>query len=273
MHTTQTPAYRQAFIQYLRKGIAIAQSLKAAQERPTTQYIWRTRGDNKVRASHAANNGRIFMWDNPPETGHPGEDYGCRCWAEAYVPEVDELVSQIVTSTVDEGLYRWKWYEFVLWYYFGGGKSLRLSEVQHLQDVIDISHGHVFKRVELQIINEARATLSGNLNDEFVRSYPYDAVTFIHGDSTVRGSYNGSVKRIGNALHIHAEVIYHFSDTFTDPFDIRERNGGTSDPAAIPANELIDSEIGGQFYDIYDSWTTRLTAIIHIDANKSGYRY
>lgn len=24
----------------------------------------------------------MFAWDNPPETGHPGEAYNCRCWAE-----------------------------------------------------------------------------------------------------------------------------------------------------------------------------------------------
>ena len=44
------------------------------------------RGDGKVRPSHAANDGRVFAWDDPPPTGHPGEDYGCR-WAEPYVPD------------------------------------------------------------------------------------------------------------------------------------------------------------------------------------------
>lgn len=40
-----------------------------------------------MRASHVANNGKIFSWDNPPKTGHPGEDFGCRCIAESYTPE------------------------------------------------------------------------------------------------------------------------------------------------------------------------------------------
>jgi len=65
--------------------LAFDRALKAvALAHATTHYIWRTRGDNKVRASHAANNGKIFAWDNPPPTGHPGEDYGCRCTAEPY---------------------------------------------------------------------------------------------------------------------------------------------------------------------------------------------
>lgn len=46
------------------------------------QYIWRTAGDSKVRSSHAERDGKIFSWDNPPEGGHPGEDFGCRCTAE-----------------------------------------------------------------------------------------------------------------------------------------------------------------------------------------------
>lgn len=41
-----TSAYAKAFNLYMRKGVPIDLSLKAAaQEHPTTQYIWRTRGD------------------------------------------------------------------------------------------------------------------------------------------------------------------------------------------------------------------------------------
>ncbi len=47
-----------------------------------THYIWRTQGDGKVRPSHAANDGQVFAWDDPPSTGHPGAEYGCRCWAQ-----------------------------------------------------------------------------------------------------------------------------------------------------------------------------------------------
>jgi len=45
-------------------------------------YIWRTTGDSKVRSSHAEQNGKTFSWDAPPEGGHPGEAYNCRCRAE-----------------------------------------------------------------------------------------------------------------------------------------------------------------------------------------------
>lgn len=52
------------------------------------RYIWSTSGDERVRESHAALDGKTFSWDSPPvvdkKTGrraHPGEDYQCRCVA------------------------------------------------------------------------------------------------------------------------------------------------------------------------------------------------
>ncbi len=56
------------------------------EEAGVTHYIWRTVGDDKVRPSHAANDGKVFAWSNPPPTGHPGDDYNCRCQAEPYYP-------------------------------------------------------------------------------------------------------------------------------------------------------------------------------------------
>ena len=50
-----------------------------------THYIWHSQDDAKVRSDHAANEGKIFSWDNPPPTGHPGEDFNCRCWAEPVI--------------------------------------------------------------------------------------------------------------------------------------------------------------------------------------------
>lgn len=47
------------------------------------KYIWRTRGDSKVRSEHAERDGKVFEWNNPPEGGHPGEAPNCRCRAES----------------------------------------------------------------------------------------------------------------------------------------------------------------------------------------------
>lgn len=56
------------------------------------QYIWRSQDDAKVRDNHAAYDDRVFRWDNPPEGGHPGESYNCRCYAEPVLPGVQSNV-------------------------------------------------------------------------------------------------------------------------------------------------------------------------------------
>lgn len=61
------------------------------QELGVEEYIWQTVGDERVRASHAANNGKKFRWDKPPpKTGHPGNDVNCRCIA---MPVLDKLLN------------------------------------------------------------------------------------------------------------------------------------------------------------------------------------
>ncbi len=51
------------------------------------EYEWQTAGDERVRPTHAAHDGKTFRWDNPPDdTGNPGEDINCRCVA---LPQFD----------------------------------------------------------------------------------------------------------------------------------------------------------------------------------------
>lgn len=53
-------------------------------------YIWSTSLDERVRESHAKKEGKEFRWDTPPsDTGHPGEDYQCRCVALAVFEKED----------------------------------------------------------------------------------------------------------------------------------------------------------------------------------------
>lgn len=70
-----------AFAEYCRSNL----SLKALGEpRPTSFYTWRTMRDDRVRPTHAANEGRVFAWRDVPVTGHPGHAPNCRCKAEPY---------------------------------------------------------------------------------------------------------------------------------------------------------------------------------------------
>jgi len=43
-------------------------------------YIWRSMDDDKVRSEHLQNDDKIFDWES--DDIKPGEDYGCRCYAE-----------------------------------------------------------------------------------------------------------------------------------------------------------------------------------------------
>lgn len=304
-------AYRKAFNLYLRRGIPIELSLKAALlEHPTTHYIWRTRGDNKVRASRAANNGRIFSWDNPPPTGHPGEDYGCRCWAQPYRPAAPEYLDQIVTSNAKEISTRWEWDDFVIHFYTGGGKAVELTDIGHLQDIIDTANEHglkerqVFEGVEAQICKSARAILSGNISDTFASTYIFSEVSYVYRRSTVLGKFDGIVQRENDYLVISANVDYNFNDEFTDPVSVVQAITRTPKELGafiiklamaknISVETLIEiykqspkrnpddihdwikwlAELGGTKYPITGSWKTALHAFVHKDASKSRYQW
>jgi SPP1 gp7 family putative phage head morphogenesis protein len=53
-------------------------------------YIWQTAGDERVRETHAANDGQIFTFEegapiDDGAMGNPGDDINCRCVALPYV--------------------------------------------------------------------------------------------------------------------------------------------------------------------------------------------
>lgn len=50
-----------------------------------TEYEWITAGDERVRPEHQAQNGKVYKWSDPPATGHPGEDFNCRCIARPII--------------------------------------------------------------------------------------------------------------------------------------------------------------------------------------------
>lgn len=55
------------------------------------KYTWRNVGDSRVRPDHVTREGMAFSWNDPPPDGHPGEPIRCRCWAEAILPELEDL--------------------------------------------------------------------------------------------------------------------------------------------------------------------------------------
>lgn len=49
------------------------------------RYIWRSRDDSRVRAAHSGYDDHVFLWSDPPEGGHPGQGWNCRCTAEPVI--------------------------------------------------------------------------------------------------------------------------------------------------------------------------------------------
>lgn len=83
-------AYKARFIARDQTAKLNAQITQARQsELGIKKYIWRTSQDERVRDSHKRKEGKVFSWNNPPaDTGHPGEDYNCRCTAEPYLEDL-----------------------------------------------------------------------------------------------------------------------------------------------------------------------------------------
>jgi predicted chitinase len=53
------------------------------------RYIWRSREDSRVRATHGEYDERVFSWSDPPEGGHPGQGWNCRCTAEPIIDQAN----------------------------------------------------------------------------------------------------------------------------------------------------------------------------------------
>ncbi len=187
-----SPEYKRAFDVYLRKGIPIDLTLKK-QARPTTHYIWRTRSDGKVRSSHAANNGKVFAWDTPPPTGHPGDDYGCRCTAEPYLPKINERI-QITLSGVSDTGSSWSNLDFINHYFYGGGLGVTVRKIGHLSSVVAEYRREVIDdptRLPNQIALKARTNKNGSFSDTFGNTYNMTSVVFSIGHTAIDGRYNG----------------------------------------------------------------------------------
>ena len=127
--------YRRAFVEYLRKGTPIRLDTKQTETRD--QYVWQTQHDKKVRPSHRANDGHLFDWSSPPDTGHPGPEYRCRCQAIPYTAGETEFAYHTMQNFPRLRAHRYGDVDFVAHYYYGGGRTLTLLEVGQLQEIAE----------------------------------------------------------------------------------------------------------------------------------------
>lgn len=255
MNLIHTDAYRSAFVEYLRKGMPIRLRLKQAEV--TDQYVWRTRRDERVRPSHRRNDGRIFSWASPPDTGHPGEDYNCRCEAIPYVEGQTEFAFHDFSTSLASSHDRWTNADFVRHYYVGAGRSVSLLEIGHLRGIA-ARYAHntlgdgAFRRLSDQIADVARKNGPGGLTYSFRGAYDFGDVQFSHGGGKVEGTFSGTVEDRGAMLAIAGESLFKFSDVFADPLG-------------------LGIEPGGMPYEITGEWTAVFSAVVAKDRARSVY--
>ncbi len=73
---------------------------------------------------------------NPPSTGHPREDYGCRCIAEPYYAHVQESLSHVLKD-ISALASRWEDLDFVLHFHGRTGTAVTLSQTGHLSEIVN----------------------------------------------------------------------------------------------------------------------------------------
>ncbi len=278
--------YRKAFQEYLRKGTPIEWSVKQA--RPTTHYIWRTRGDEKVRPSHAANNGKVFSWDSPPPTGHPGDDYGCRCTAEPYQPDFNEHLKITLRGVFNTGA-PWTDRDFVKHYYRGRGRGVTVRETGHLTSVVSRYMQLAEERIKRQIAAKARAASNGTLSYDFKNSYDLEGVVFSIGDTTIGGEFSGQATNREGVLSISGELAFYLRDEFVDPLDIGieaiDLGETIFENIHRPIEDYLRGRVGlpptgrqdlgvhtGEPYPIKDDWTGTLEGQILSDPSMSRFK-
>lgn len=227
-------------------------------------YVWHTQEDGKVRAAHAANDGKIFAWSNRPATGHPGEDYGCRCWAEPLGSKLYAM--QTLISASSDAPYKWTNKDLVAHFRAGSGEGVSLSQIGYLKDVI-VHYSDtlgIYERVEKQVIKAALFAAEGSFSYSFDNSYDFGNVLYSLGESTVRGEFVGEARIEQDNLIINGEVEYYFIDQFTDPGQLVEIIDMIPSVTRQDAENFIGTsgDVGGKAYPITGEWQTKFNATV-----------
>ncbi len=261
MHV-DSPLYRKAFEAYLRKGTPIASFVKRA--RTTTHYIWRTQRDNKVRPSHRANEGKIFSWDSPPPTGHPGEAPNCRCYAEPHIQGGEQMRIRH-TGYQNTGSRRWSDFDMAMHYLFGNGKTVILREVGLLEDFVNRYKQIGGQNLLGKIADKARANIGQSFSGEHPERYNMRPVVWSLGGVTVIGEFSGTCSLKKGLIFTQGRIKFIVEETYKDVLD--------------PSNKYPDDEHPpydlpiAQIYDVTDEWRGSFSGYVLQDRSRSRYRY
>jgi hypothetical protein len=231
-------------------------------------YIWRSQDDTRVRARHADYDDNVFAYSRPPDDGHPGQAYGCRCTAEPVWPEelsegfLLEKAQQFLPISLDQKseIQRWDTWDFILHFYAGYGSDVSLSQIGLLNSIINQAQETIFPRVNDQIIQEAQKVQNGKFVYNFSNTYNFGDSSYSLNGATVSGVFEGSVHYERGYLVIFGKIDYQFQDDFTDPANIREIINDTSKPEGLSPEYVGLTDLGGNAYSIKETWSTEFEA-------------
>lgn len=277
--------YREAFVQYLRKETPIRFETKNTQ--PTTHSIWQTRRDGKVRSSHAEREGQVFSWDDPPEGGHHGKDYECRCTAEPYLPQTYEFMEITLQDVSGDGA-AWISRDFVNHYSRGNGRGVTVRETGHLSVIVSQYMAEMETRLKDQIARRARDKRSGTFRETFYRSYDMTGIVFSIGDTVIGGTFSGSVEEQHSVLAVEGSFDFYLRDEFADPADtgveIVDLGETIFENIHRPLDNYLRGRTGlpprgprrlgvqtGEPYPITDNWSGTLSGQTDLAPARSAY--
>lgn len=204
-------------------------------ENPDNYYIWNAVVDDRTRSSHAERDGQVFCWDKPPEGGHPGEEYNCRCTAEPYEPPKEAKV-----SNYDKAIYGLA--------STSQGYSLGFSD--EIEGLIN-GAGHVIAKGSDKIYTKAQPYL--------VEKYPnlpkniYDpnkgfVDAFKEGYKSQRDESRSLIKE-GKEKAPVVSVVSEVTGAISNPIKFA-KIGKLAPPKVVSRKNLIDAAVGGAVYGI-----------------------
>ena len=194
-----------------------------------------------------------------PPTGHPGEDYGCRCWAEPYVPDTRESFTITMQDVSDEGR-PWRWWDYVDHYFSGEGQTVSLRQTGNLETIVE-EYGRLViddpKILRGQIADEARKNQGRRFNYKFGTTYQMERRVFIVGDTLIGGLFSGRCRRDHALLEIEGVIGFYLRNMFEDPLDL-----GT---IGFRQTEIVS----GTPYVIADVWGATVSARVLVNGDDS----
>ena len=246
----------------------------------TTHYTWKAVGDGKTRKSHKDNHNKKFAWNKRPPTGHPGEDFGCRCVAEPYFDSLSDLIDDISAQL---SLVRKLWKFMILrsgkWTnshfvanYYTASFNVTLGRIGHMNDAKRHYKDNYFDRFKDQIKDKAKDLPDGPIQYNILKAYSFVSVLFSHGDSVIKGDFSGNIytEKSGKRC-IEGIADINFSDKFKDPLDIATLSTFVlklfSSVDSITEDEVYPlvkhiADVGGTPYNITGEWKIPVKEIL-----------